>query len=127
MDLATILGIIIGFVVVLAAIFLGGSAGVFVNIPSFLIVVGGAIGGTMVRFPLKDVAGTLKLGAGMAFNQEKVTANAVMAEIVNLSQLARKGGALALESAEIDYHFLKKGITMFVDGQPEAFVRQALK
>jgi len=127
MDLATILGIIIGFAVVIAAIFMGGSAGVFVNIPSFLIVVGGAFGGTLVRFPMSDVVGTLKLGSSMAFNQEKVTTSSVISEIVNLAQLARKGGALALESAEINYHFLKKGITMFVDGQDEAFVRQALQ
>lgn len=127
MDLATVLGIVIAFIVVLGAILVGGNIGVFLNVPSALIVIGGALGGTMVRFPLKTILYTLKLGSSMAFNQEKLTSRSVIEEIVNLSQLARKGGALALESAEIDYHFLKKGITMFVDGQDEAFVRQALQ
>ena len=127
MDLATIIGIIIGSIVVAGAILVGGSAGTFFNIPSLLIVVGGALGGTMVRFPLKTILYTLKLGSSMAFNQEKVTSRTVILEIVSLAQLARKGGALALESAEIEYAFLKKGITMFVDGQNEAFVRQALQ
>ena len=67
MDLATLIGLIIAVVMVMIAIFLGGSAGTFINIPSALIVIGGATGATLIRFPLGDVASTLMLGLGQAF------------------------------------------------------------
>ena len=51
MDLATILGLIAGTAVVAMAILFGGSASMFVNIPSILIVFGGTLAGTLIRFP----------------------------------------------------------------------------
>ena len=50
MDIATIVGIISAFGIVVVAILMGG-LGLFIDIPSFLIVVGGTLGATMIQYP----------------------------------------------------------------------------
>ncbi len=52
MDIATIIGAVTGFGMVLIAIFMGGGFMWFVNIPSIMIVVGGTIGVTLMNYPL---------------------------------------------------------------------------
>jgi chemotaxis protein MotA len=51
LDLATIVGVVAGVGLILAAIFLGGGIGFFFNVPSILIVVGGTIAATLINFP----------------------------------------------------------------------------
>lgn len=57
MDIATLIGLVAGFTLVLVAI--GNNLAIFVDIPSLLIVVGGTLAITMVSFPLADVVGFL--------------------------------------------------------------------
>ena len=56
MDIATIIGLLAGLGVVGAAIFLGGDFMSFVDISSMMIVIGGAISATVLRFTLGQVA-----------------------------------------------------------------------
>jgi len=55
MDIATILGIISAFGLVMVAIFMGGGLKIFVGIPTMMIVVDGTMGATMINYPLKEV------------------------------------------------------------------------
>ena len=71
MDFATIVGATAGIIVILIAIFLGGDFGTFVNVPSFLIVVGGGFSVTVMRFPLANVVSALAMGAKIAFTHKK--------------------------------------------------------
>ena len=61
MDIATVLGIVSAFGLVLTAIFMGGGLNIFINVPSLMIVVGGTIGVTLIAYPLKEVIGVLKV------------------------------------------------------------------
>jgi len=61
MDIATVLGIVSAFGLVLTAIFMGGGLNIFINVPSLMIVVGGTIGVTLIAYPLKEVLGVLKV------------------------------------------------------------------
>jgi chemotaxis protein MotA len=63
MDLATIVGIVLCTILILSSIVLGGSPIIFVNVPSFLIVVGGTIGATLIRNPLADVVGMVQVAS----------------------------------------------------------------
>ena len=63
MDLATLIGLGAGTAVVLVAIMMGGDFMSFVNVPSLLIVIGGAIVATVLRFTLADVVTALRTGA----------------------------------------------------------------
>ncbi|MBL4601924.1 MAG: hypothetical protein JKY84_04200 [Emcibacteraceae bacterium] len=51
----TLLGIVLGFILIISAIFIGGSPMAFLNPPSILIVIGGTIAITVVSFSLKDL------------------------------------------------------------------------
>jgi len=68
MDIATIIGIVLGLGAIAGSIFLaaaeaGASTAGFVSGPSFAIVFGGMIASVSIAFPLSDV---LKLGAAWA-------------------------------------------------------------
>ena len=77
---------------------------------------------------LKDFIGGFK-SIALAFKEEAMDAGAVISNIINLANVARKEGLLALEEAsgEIDDPFLKKGIMLVVDGTDAELVRGILE
>lgn len=125
MDLATLIGLISGIAVILGAIAIGGSLMLFVNVPSMVIVVGGTIAATLMKFPLSTFLGAFKV-ALRAFRSKSEDPNKLIEEALKLSQVARKSGLLALENEKIDNPFLKQGIQLAVDGNPPEFVRKTL-
>jgi len=126
LDIATLIGMLGALGVILGAIFTGGSAGGFVDVPSMLIVVGGGLFANLMKFPLGDTLGAFKV-AGKAFSTKGGSdSQALIAECVNLATVARKEGVLGLESVEISNEFLKRGVQMAIDGQKPEFVSRAL-
>lgn len=124
MDLATIIGLASGFVLILSAIVIGGSPLSFIDIPSCLIVVGGVTAVTFIMFPMRTVIGSIQV-AIKAFRDDTWNLDAIIDQMVSLSRLARTNGILALEDAEreITNPFLKKGIQLAVDGNEEELIR----
>lgn len=120
MDIATIIGVVSAFGLVLMAI--GGGIGSFINAPSVLIVVGGTIGATLIAYPLKDVMGVVGVVKNAFFNKEYKESDTI-SMLVDFASKARKDGILALENETKDLEdlFLTRGIQLAVDGQePEA-------
>lgn len=115
MDIATIIGILLSTALVIASIVLGGSPIMFVNIPSALVVIGGTIGATLIRNPLAEVIGTVGVVA-KAFSTKIPDPGGLIKQIIELAREARKNGMLALENTEVEYGFLKKAISLGVDG-----------
>ena len=126
MDLATVIGLVLSLVLVVAAIIVGGSPGMFVNIPSLLIVVGGTIGAALIQNTLPVVLGMAKI-VGKAFSAKLPEAEPLIGQIIDLSRKARKEGMLALESVEISYDFLGKGVSLCVDGLEPAEMRSIME
>jgi chemotaxis protein MotA len=127
MDLATLIGMIFGTIVILAAILVGGDFGTFVNIPSLLVVLGGTIAATLAKFSLADCIYAFKVGLKQAFVDESVNPRELIEKIKEMASKARKDGLLALEDEEIPNIFLKKGVMLCVDGQPPEFVQKVLE
>ena len=125
MDLATLLGLLGGSGVVLGAIFLGGSAIMFLNGPSMLVVFGGTIGAVLMKFTLGQCLGAFKV-ATKAFMFRLDAPETLIGQAVDMANEARKGGLLALEGKDTENTFLKKGIQMMVDGHEPDVVRQTL-
>ena len=126
MDPATIIGIVLSIILVVAAIVMGGSPIMFVNVPSALVVIGGTIGATLMRNPLATVLGTF--GVVMkAFTVKVPEPIPLITQIVQLCKQARKNGMLALENVEIDYAFLGKGVGLGVDGVEPDQIRSILE
>ena len=126
MDLATLVGVILGLVLIGSAIGMGPAPIAFVNMPSILIVVGGVLAATLIRFPLKVVRTTMKVAAN-AFTDKVDTPYALIRKIVELAEKSRRDSLLSLENVPIDDEFLKKGIQLCVDGTEPEVLRDTLR
>ena len=100
MDLATLIGLVGAFGIVITSIFLGGSAGTFINTPSLMVVLGGTILVTMMKFSLGKFAGAASI-AVKAFLHKPSSPEQLIETSVELAKTARQGGLLALEDAEV--------------------------
>jgi chemotaxis protein MotA len=122
MDLATILGIVSAFGLVIIAIVMGGGIGLFINVPSLMIVVGGTLGATMINYPLKDVLKAVSILKN-AFFASNTSPEDIVKQFVDFGGKARREGILALEAdvKNINDEFLGKGLQLSVDGlEPQA-------
>ncbi|MBF0227451.1 MAG: MotA/TolQ/ExbB proton channel family protein [Desulfobacterales bacterium] len=117
MDIATIIGMVSAFGLVVAAILMGSGLGLFVDPPSLLIVVGGTFGATLINYPLKEVLGTTSVIKN-AFFAKTVKLDEINKQFVEYATKARREGILALEAEvrNIQDDFLKKGLQLSVDG-----------
>lgn len=125
MDIATIVGIVLGFGLVVGSIMLGGPLLAFINAPGLLIVLGGTIAATLISEKLSVFIGSTKV-ALQAFLRPSVAVNETIDRLVHLATVMRKDGLLALENEQIDDSFLAKGVRLAMDGLPPESVRSAL-
>ncbi len=131
MDIASLVGLILGAVMVVFGILSSGGNIVddFVDLPSIIITIGGSLAGTLASHKLADFINGLK-SIGLAMKEPSVgNASEVISNIINLSNISRKEGLLALEEAthDMDDEFLKKGINLVVDGTDPDLVRGILE
>ena len=61
MDLATLIGLLGALGIITAAIFVGGSVLVFINVPSILIVLCGSLLVVLMKFPMGHTLGAFKV------------------------------------------------------------------
>ena len=117
MDIATILGVISAFGLVIIAIFMGGGIQLFLNIPSLMIVVGGTLGATMISYPLKDVFGVFNVAKKALFTRH-ISISELIKRFIGFAKKSRKEGILALEGEikDVTDEFLKKGVQLSIDG-----------
>jgi len=121
LDRATFLGVVAAFGLVFAAIALGESATVFLDLKSALIVLGGTIGATLVNFPLDDFLKTFAV-LRTAFYPDRFSAQLRMRKIMDIAEKVRTGSVLALQG-EVEQEpddFLRKCMELVLDGiQPD--------
>ena len=127
MDIATIIGLILGFGCVLGAILTGSDPAVFVHIPSILIVVGGMLASTLVHFSMKQVLGIMPVIKKTLLYKLPTQAELVQ-DMVDYSAVCRRDGPLALEKeiATVNDPFLLQSIRMVVDGQEGEVIENSL-
>ena len=125
MDIASIVGFILAYVIIGGAIAMGGPFIIFVNVPSLLVVIGGTFAVTLMRVTLGDFLGSFKIGL-KGFFYKLDGAQILIDESVEMANVARKEGILALEGREITNSFLQKGIGLCIDGHAPEIVRSLL-
>ncbi len=125
MDIATIIGLVSGIGLVFAAIFMGGNFGAFIDVPSILIVVGGTIAATFIRFNMKTVFGAVSVLMN-AFFEKTQDPLKVIKQIVDMANKARKDSILALGSVKVPDPLMQKGIQLVVDGIAPETVKNIL-
>ncbi len=103
--------------------------GIFFDLPTFMIVLGGSFGAVVTNFKLDDIKklGPLTVQAALAPSEgdEAETIN----QIVELSQEARVNGLLSLEPKikTIESDFLRTGLEMVVDGTDVEEIRNSME
>jgi chemotaxis protein MotA len=125
MDLATLIGLIGAFAIVIYAMVLGGDITLFLNLPGALIVVVGSTFTVLIKFGLSQFIGAMKVII-KAFKFKLDSPQELIIEVVELADLARKGGLLSLEGREVGNSFLASGIQLLVDGHDPDVVRTLL-
>ena len=117
MDTGTLLGALGGIFLITVAIIRGGDAGIFININSALIVIGGSMATAFVAFPSKVVTGLIPIIKN-AFKPGVYEPADYVDDIMRLASKYRSGGMKQLENEEslLDNRFLRNGIAMIVDG-----------
>ncbi|MCA9172869.1 MAG: motility protein A [Planctomycetales bacterium] len=118
MDIATLLGMVLGCGLILASIAMGGGGlGPFINVPSMMITIGGAFAALLINFPLRDVLSMLAVVKNCFLTKLPTTRDTIQ-QFNEMATVARRDGLLALESRmeEITDPFLSRGLELVVAG-----------
>ncbi len=132
MDLASIIGLISGAVVVVFGIVSGDQGfpalGNFYDLPSIIITIGGTLTCMLTCNSISDYINGFK-SFGLIMKEHKTNESETIKKIIDLSNIARKEGLLQLEEAanDLDDEFMKKGILLIVDGTEPDLVRAILE
>jgi chemotaxis protein MotA len=126
MDFASLIGIFSGFALIITAIFLGGEAEAFVNVPGMMIVLGGTIAATLLTFPLKDIVTAFK-SAFIVFTTQKQQPDQLIHTMLQLTQISRRKGLLALSDIKTNSPFLKRSCNLIADASDEQMIRHVLR
>jgi chemotaxis protein MotA len=127
MDIATVIGTLLGFVVVVGAIIAGGGAAMFLHIPSLAITIGGMLCATLIHFSLPQFLSIFSVIKKTIV--AKIPAQAELIQrMINFAAINRRDGTLALEPeiARLSDHFFAKGLQLLVDGQDSESIRDLL-
>ena len=132
MDLASILGLVIAFgLMIFGIVSEDGFAALkgFIDMNSVYITFGGSFATLLAMSPsIKEFVNGLKSFAlilkPMPSNEKETIEN-----IISLSNVARKEGLLALEEAanSVEDEFMKKGVLLIVDGTDPELVRSIME
>lgn len=125
MDRGTWIGILMGLGLLGVAIGLGPTPRIFFHPASTIVVIGGIIASTLIRFPLGNVRQAFYV-ASQAFLHQPQSRQSVVAEVVGLSQRSKREGLLAMEKYLSGDPFLRKGLRMVIDRQERGHIRDVL-
>jgi chemotaxis protein MotA len=129
MDIASIGGILVAVLGILAGMMIeGGSIMEIVKPTAALIVCGGTAGACMLQFPLNIFLAACK-DIVKVFLHKGADGEAILQQIVGFANIARKSGIVSLDAElrKIDDPFLKQALMLAVDGTESSEVRKIMQ
>ncbi|MCA9201861.1 MAG: MotA/TolQ/ExbB proton channel family protein [Planctomycetales bacterium] len=129
MDIATIVGLVLGFGLVVGSILIGGGGLMpFIDAPSLMITVGGSFAALLINFPLNNVLGVFSV-IKKCFTVKLPTTQECIARFKELAGVVRSQGMLALENElpNINDEFLARGLEMVIGGATKESIEQVLE
>lgn len=128
MDLGTVVGWVLIFVLLFGAMAISAPISAYIDIPSIMIVFGGTVGALMVGFKMEQIKKIFTF-FGVAVKPTQIDLMGTIKKIVDYSTKARRDGILALENDVNNESnlFLKKGLSMAVDGNEPDAIRALLE
>ncbi len=128
MDLGTVVGLVLTLALLFGAMAMGVGIGPYIDIPSVLIVFGGTTGVLLVGFKMEQMKSLAKYFM-VAIKPPQEDIAELIKKMVEYSTKARRDGILALETDANNEsnEFLKKGLSMAVDGNEPDTIRDLLE
>ena len=129
MDIASIIGLILAMGLILVSIMLGAAPfSAFIDIPSVLVVIGGAFAAAFICFPMGSMLKSPFVALKVIMNKSEDRLKLIKS-ILELAEVARKDGLLALEAkiASIEHPLVRTALQMAVDGTAPEIVEEVLR
>ncbi|MBN1571515.1 MAG: flagellar motor protein [Acidobacteria bacterium] len=129
MDTASVIGLTLAMIAILGGQALeGGNVGSILQATAALIVFGGTFGACLLQFPLSVAVRSFK-SVVKVFQEPKTNNREVIHEIIRLANKARKEGVISLEAdaQKVSDPFLKKALTMAMDGVEPKVLRDTME
>jgi chemotaxis protein MotA len=125
MDLSTVIGLALATVAVVGSIMYGSPLSIFIDIPSVVVVGGGVIATTFIKWPMEYVKALVAVYMKSIFSTPS-DPKAMIEEIQKLAETARRESVFALEKVPVDDKFLKKAVTLAADNRPPEVITSIL-
>jgi len=130
-DLATVIGLAVGWLGVLGGAWLDGLdvlSFIKASGPAFIIIFFGTAGATMMSFPFDTIKEVWPI-TKKAFRRQELDPAAIVTQLVGFATKARREGLLGLEeeAEAIQDPFLKKGLQLVVDGTDIEMIRNIME
>ncbi len=115
LDIATLAGL--GLAIMMIAMGLGSNLGLYINIPSIMIVLGGTLGSIFIAYPMDKAMKLMNVMLSTMFYKAHNMVETIR-QLVTFSEKARREGLLSLEQdlEDVKDTFMKKGLQLVVDG-----------
>jgi len=128
-EIGAVTGLVSAIIMLLTSVLLmGGSLEGMMDLPAMIIIGGGIVCGVLVAFPTKDCA-RIPAVFMRGFFPKTSDLIAVINQIVELAEMARRDGILTLDAKlqEIDNPFLVSGMRMVIDGMNHETVEAIMR
>ena len=129
MDIASIGGIALALIGILAGMMVeGGSIAQITQPTAAMIVIGGTVGAVMLQFPMNIFLAAIK-AAVKVFLHKGSNGEATLAQIVTFANKARRSGIVSLDAdlPSVSDPFLRQALMLAVDGTEPAEVRKIMQ
>ena len=129
MDIFLIIGLVLGAICIMMALILkGASVAMLLNGEVPVIIFGGMIAAVLSSYTMADIKRLPKVMKVLMSNEEP-DLNGTIEKMVELSNIARREGLLALEAPvnELDDPFMKQGLELVVDGAEAEQIRDLME
>jgi chemotaxis protein MotA len=129
MDKATLIGFVLGIgAIVGGQVMEGGTIHSIIQLTAAVIVFGGTFGAVFISFPFHEVVGAFR-GIKHIIKESPQDPYKIIKQITSYTNKARKEGILSLEKEvkNVEDPFLKKSLTMAVDGVEPNMIREVME
>ncbi len=124
----TVLGLLLGIILLIIIIFGRGSEQIFWNVSALSITLGGTIAATLIHYPAQYL-GTAIIHLKVIISAPSYNPQNIIDSLVELASKARIEGFLALEQLEkkVSEPLLKKGLELIIDETDINLTREILE
>ncbi len=128
MDLASVVGMALIWILLVWAMEMGVGVAAYIDLPSVAITIFGSVSALFVQFKMENMKDWGK-SFMIAFKPPKYDVPALIKKLVDYATQARRDGILSLEQAanSEDNEFMKRGLSMAVDGSEPDTIRALLE